>query len=407
MNARNSFPVLLIGCLLVGSICLTTTNAVAGSKPGKPACGIRRVEMEKIWRAGGDDSEVIFGMVVQIIEGLDGHILVLDFLQSKIFKFGLNGELVREWDVSGEGPGMVNNPINLFSADNGNLGLVQLFPGKIELLTSSFEYLRTVHPKISDSSASAVSYFFDVIPYGQDFLIVGENTVLDKELLLRESFVGIYDPNGNKQISILEQKRVQDWAQFEFNEDEIHQVKYRQVATRNDGIIFVPTSRTGYQITGFNPNGNADIHITRDYPSHKRTAREKEFYAADFAKQATGSVNPKIKVSSVDPDIEMMRVSDNGELWVTNSCSHLSDETCVFSIVDVFDRNGLFIRQDYILIEGEHPSGRLFWLSDEKCVLVTGLKDALDEFIMMSRQVPIFPREMYDLPMEIVFLKVK
>ncbi len=115
----------------------TTTDGVTlVLNPETGALGEYRQEMRELWRRGGeDDEEVFFGTIAECLNDSDGNIYLLDGQLSEIHVFDPDGELLRTIGRQGEGPGEFQNGADMFWAPNGQIGVVQAWPGKIVMIT--------------------------------------------------------------------------------------------------------------------------------------------------------------------------------------------------------------------------------------------------------------------------------
>jgi len=392
--------------MTVGSIAWAE-NVATVVNGANPAHEERVLKLHESWRIGADDTDIVFGLVAQVADRGDGGLLALDFLQERMFAFGPHGEDLGSYDLGGEGPGQVRSPVDMVNFGAGRLGVVQLFPGRVETISVDGIYISSMRPRDPELGGLVVTYFYDLLLQAEpNILVVGERVVESEAMRTRHNFVSIYDRTGREVQCIYSIKRENDWNDFRFDEQATHSLTYGQVAASADGIIFVPTARNGYEITCFDNQGAATLVIRRDFVPVPRTRAEVEYLAASYAAEATGSLRRDIRVAKHDPDIESMRVSDEGELWVVTSRTYKDTDPTIFARIDVFSRDGVFVRQNVVELAGEHRSGRLFWLSDQRCVLVTGLKDAVDDFQRQSKRVATSPRSMYDKPMELVVYEV-
>ena len=92
------------------------------------------VTLKELWRVGGDDEEILFGVISQLLHDDDGNVYALDSQLSEIRVFSASGQLLRSIGREGEGPGEFRNGSDIYMGPGGILGVVQVFPGKIVLL---------------------------------------------------------------------------------------------------------------------------------------------------------------------------------------------------------------------------------------------------------------------------------
>jgi len=63
------------------------------------------VELEEVWRHGGEDDEEFFGMISQCVVGDDGTIYLLDTRMSEVPVYSPDGERLTTLSREGDGPG--------------------------------------------------------------------------------------------------------------------------------------------------------------------------------------------------------------------------------------------------------------------------------------------------------------
>ena len=94
---------LLLLMLLVAALALPAVAEPARVENGPtPRDGIDQLELEEIWRHGGeDDEDVLFGLVSSVITDADGLLYVLDSQLAQVNVFSPDGELVEIIELPG------------------------------------------------------------------------------------------------------------------------------------------------------------------------------------------------------------------------------------------------------------------------------------------------------------------
>ena len=77
----------------------------------KPSEGNETVELEEVWRHGGEDDEEFFGMISQCVVGDDGTIYLLDTRMSEVPVYSPDGERLDTLSREGDGPGRDADPL--------------------------------------------------------------------------------------------------------------------------------------------------------------------------------------------------------------------------------------------------------------------------------------------------------
>jgi hypothetical protein len=105
------------------------------TNPATPSEGKATVTPQELWRAGGDDEEIIFGVVTDVAVDAQGNLYALDSQLSQVSVFDREGGFVRTIGREGEGPGEFRRASELFVTADGKIAVGQMMPGKIVLLT--------------------------------------------------------------------------------------------------------------------------------------------------------------------------------------------------------------------------------------------------------------------------------
>ncbi len=109
-------------------------TAEAGNQianPAQPVNGIETRELTELWRAGGENDELFFGNVVQVIGDGAGRVFVLDVQMEQTHMFSPAGDLIATLGGHGEGPGEVNNINSIWRLGDDQLAQAQVMPGKV------------------------------------------------------------------------------------------------------------------------------------------------------------------------------------------------------------------------------------------------------------------------------------
>ncbi len=101
-----------------------------------PAEGIHSpatIELEELWRLGGDSEEdgEFFGVLIDATVGPNGDVYLLDQQLAEVSVFDAGGEYLRTIGHEGEGPGEFRRPVGIFFFPEGDLGVVQSRPARI------------------------------------------------------------------------------------------------------------------------------------------------------------------------------------------------------------------------------------------------------------------------------------
>jgi len=120
---KSIFSIIAVALFLQPYLASAEPTRVFSSEPKLPA---RVVELEDAWSVGGEDGDLIFGMMVDSLEDADHNVYMLDSQLGHVEVFSPDGEHLRTISGSGQGPGEVNNPQCLVLFPDRAIGILEL-----------------------------------------------------------------------------------------------------------------------------------------------------------------------------------------------------------------------------------------------------------------------------------------
>ncbi len=92
--------------------------------------------LKEQWRLDNEEDEELplMGVINKSLVTEDNHVLLLDSQMAHVLEISPDGEFLGTLSRMGQGPGELEQPKTIFLTDDGKLGLVQVFPGKIVLV---------------------------------------------------------------------------------------------------------------------------------------------------------------------------------------------------------------------------------------------------------------------------------
>ena len=124
--------------LLIASVALPATADQADNldvpvihNPAAPPGGVEVVQLEEMWRAGGEDGDEIFGKIFRADADEQGNVYLVDTQLSEVPVFSPDGERIKTLSREGEGPGETREPVDMLLLPDGSVGILQRFPGKV------------------------------------------------------------------------------------------------------------------------------------------------------------------------------------------------------------------------------------------------------------------------------------
>jgi len=342
-----------------------------------PPNGVETLELEELWRVGGEDGEAIFGVVIQVLADADGNIYLLDLQLSEVQVYDPDGEYLRTLSRQGEGPGEVNNPVDMVMLPNDVLGLAQPFPGKIIKIDLEGNPAGDFTPG-ADPTQGGFIFLIDIKVNGDGFFAGGTKILIDQEAGSRTNlnFVASYLADGTEVQVYAEHGVVFNFDDVQIHEKDNYFPHLRRWTAGPDGRVYLAIHRNQYAIDVYNADGTLDRVIEREYTSWQRN--EKETARINAQMDATISQIPvpvESSVETTEPDITGVRIDENGSLWVLSSQGQHQQPDGIMMTYDVFDTAGHFQKQVAVACPGDGIEDGLLFIGD-RVVLVTGLTEA-------------------------------
>ena len=326
----------------------------------------------EMWRAGGEDDDVFFGVIMAAHLAPNGDLWLLDMQLSTLYQYSIDGELMESLMVEGDGPGEVREPTKMFFTPEGKIALVKNFPGKVVMIetdgtpVSSFSF--------GDATEGGFSGIGDVTPCGNLVLANGNLSSFDGSSSTRNEYLSLFDYQGVEQTNFCSKISENDLGgKMSFNEAESF-FEGQTNACSKDGTVYYAPKRNEYLVEGFNSAGEKVSEIKREYKQRKRTAEEIEKHKDGYSATANGV---KLEVDVVvEPYVQAIRqiiVRDDNSLWIANSHSFNDLPDGIYGIFDHFSEDGTFIDTVEIHLDADREKDHIFFPSDNLCVVI---KDA-------------------------------
>jgi hypothetical protein len=372
----------LVLVILIAATCVVqareaeATDVPVVRSGAEPADGLQVVRLEEMWRAGGEDDDIIFGHIFRAEGDAEGNIYLLDTQLSEVPVFSPDGEHVKTLSREGEGPGETSGPVDLTLMPDGNLGILQRFPGKIVKIDLEGTPLGNI--TIGDASEGGFNSLYTGRCKGDNLMLVGQYATMGDNRQTRIWFAATYDAEGAEQARLWERTCVIDFTNPVIRELEILDPAMFASTPGPDGRVYIAPDYEAYAIQVYDADGALDHVIERDFETRKRSDLETGRVQAVF--DAWASQNPAgmaTHVESMAGTITNLYVDDANRLWVENSRSGETGPDEAFLTFDVFDADGRFEKQVALVCEGNPRDDNLFWARDDMVVLVKGAIPAM------------------------------
>lgn len=345
-----------------------------------PAGGVRTVDLQEQWRIGGDDEDVLLGIITRVLVDGANNVYLLDQQLSEVQVFTPGGDHLKTIGRQGDGPGEVNNPGDVVFMPDGSLGLVQIFPGKIVKLTMDGNPAGEFAPDTGGATAGGFLALINCRSAGGNLVLSGVQIRPNDAGTgqFRDYFVRSYAEDGRQQAHYLGKQA--EWVfgpGFKFREIDNDFIWWR-MDVGPDGRLVVNEPRYDYALSVYAPDGTLERVIEREYTSWERNETVYKRYEAIMAGQSANFPFPvETEVEKREQDVGELRVARDGRIWVLPSRQMYEPEPGSFATYDVFTPDGTFAEQVKVVGPGNPAADRLVFADDGLAFMVTGFWDAV------------------------------
>jgi len=376
--------------LTLATACLITMPGLAAAdaavprvdNPSTPRDGTVDLHLEEAWRAGGPDDDVIFGMVTQVRQDAEGNVYVMDAQLSEVHVYTPAGVHLRTLFGEGDGPGEVRGPRDIVLLDDGRVGAVQETPGKLVFVDRAGNPAGQL--EVGGAGRGGFCQTFSAFAAGQTLLVAGflQSPGPEAGHVVQTSFLSRCDRQGLQTVDHALAVNDFAFADLVFDESRHFAPFWWNAAVGPDGRVYVAPDLDRYEVRVQEPDGTLARVITRDYRPWPRTAAEKdEFVAMVQAVYHGAPIDVRVAPRDDEPVILPMqrglRLHPDGTLWVLTSRGVREPLNGAMATFDVFDPDGVFVRQVNIHGPWDGRTDGLFMFADDLAVVVTGFTDAM------------------------------
>lgn len=368
-----------IYCLLLSTAGLlfwpivTTAATHTRANPAYPPNGQTTLDLQELWRAGGEDGDVLLGSIRQICSGPNDLVYVLDDQLFDVKGFDNEGTHVATVSRQGEGPGEIQQPTDLTILDNGTLGLTDGFPGKLLRITPDDVPIDELHP-VGDPTEGGFGSISRCTYRDGFFMMECGNMVIDTNTgaMTRATYLRLTDADGANARDLAVKNSAMNFSEPKFIEKDEFFVDDGW-ALGPDGTGYAALDRDSYTISVFDNTGELVRLITRAYEPRRRSDEEMKLPGSDMAIIVDGEmVEIEKEIEKTDPCIHRLHVDESGRLWVLSQHGRLENPEGVLETWDVFDAKGHFDHQVVIKPPEAIEQGRSYFLNNGQLVLVKG-----------------------------------
>jgi hypothetical protein len=360
---------------------VTVEGVVHVKNPTAPPQGVETMQLEELWRAGGEgEDQTVFGVILQALSDDQGNLYLLDLQLSQVFVYSPEGKLLRTLTREGEGPGEIRNPTDMFFTADGSLGLVQTFPGKVVKVKLDNTPAGSIEPKRGEGGPSGIPVLIDGEFRGGNLVFSGLDVIVGNPQTqqTRKSFLASYGEDGVEKTRYWEKSQFMDLANLRLDEGDQYNVFPRRWDIATNGDVYVAADRNQYSVSVFAADGTLKRVIEREFTNRKRTEEELALYRRLVdAQMAVMPGQHDVTIGERPEAIQSLEIAPDGSIWVVSSFGNHEQPAGIMSTYDVFDAQGNYVKQVAIACPGDGKKDGLLRIGRDRMLLITGLVPAV------------------------------
>lgn len=337
---------------------------------------VTSLELNELWRRGGDDDEIFFGNLDRIVTDPSGNAYALDTQLSEVRVFSPDGELLRTIGREGEGPGEFRGAGDLYYGIGDKVGVLQIFPGRIVQMDPEGNPLDNY--LLPERPGGGFQVVLRAHADPDRLIVTGTRQDNSGDQQMQNQYLESYTADGELLATFHEESHPFRFGGMDYKESIFVGFQRRWTATP-DGRVMAPLDYDAYKIHIWKADGSLERVVERaDYPPLARTNAQMETTQKLF--DAVVSFNPRstFEVSKTFPAISQIFARPDGELWVLSSRGIYERPENTAALLDVFDREGVFTRQIALLGDINLEEDEMYILGDRVFVITDALGSAMN-----------------------------
>jgi len=361
---------------------LLLAAAVAPAQPphtangAKPAGGVQTFTLEPVWTVG-DDDDVFFGTVNQVLVDAEGDVYLLDQQLSEVKVLAPDGSLKATLSREGNGPGETQRPNDMFFDADGNLVLLQVFPGRLVRIDRRGNPVGEFPFAAGDPTQGGFSVLVQAESGGPTVALAGISQTFAAGKLDQTYFLAGYAPDGTETARYTEKHAQQDFAAMKLDELNVD-FPWTRFDVGADGRVVVAPSREDYRLEIYAPDGTLERTFSRVSEPWPRTERDTRRITMMMEAQGRNyPVKPEISVEPTEPTVNRLQIMDDGTIWVVSSRGVRTLPEGVLAGYDVFGPEGEFLRQVHLRAPGDPVEDLVVLVDAGTAVVVRGFWETL------------------------------
>ena len=367
-----------------------------------PSQGLVTLDLKELWRAGGEDGEVIFGRISDVVRHSNGEFFVLDNQLCQVEVFSPEGEHLRTLSRQGDGPGEVRQPTGLVLLPGNLLGIGAGFPAKMVTMELDGTPVATRYP-IGEPSDGNIGVMISLGTGGGLLAATGGRLVFEgPENSYVERFLAVAEADGEGYTQILKRNTPIDPTGRLWDEAADYYFDGRWDLDP-DGLFYVPMKREAYEVSVFDRTGELQFAFGRKFDPRKRTDEDKD-QASPIINAAGGRNADEWDICKHDEAITRVMLNpDDGTIWVLTPNGANDQPEGVLETWDIFSPEGEYLKQAAVPNLSDIQDGACFLVGKNLMVVIRGTGSSFND----DRELDEEEAEEEVEPLEIICYEVR
>ncbi len=378
MSAKIFVTVLILGMIAAAPAIAGELFEVDGQtvvRNEEPALPMIELELEELWRRGGEDDDVMIGLPVEALADEEGRVYLADQQLCQVHVFDAAGEMIKTLSREGDGPGEVRGPVDLVRLPDGSFGLSEFFPGKITKITFDDLPAGEIMVDVSGGQTGGFTMQTMAASAGNHLVVAGSRSLPQEKFTERTHFLAAIDQDGNQTVRYMEQvSRIQRPHSVVHENDFLPSFPLAS-ALGPDGRVYTPRDRENYAINVFLADGTLDRVIEQpEFKTWTRNKLDTKRILTLFESWAGANPDtwPRFDLQKTERAINTLHIDGQGRLWVQHSRSNRDLPEGNFLSLDLYDAEGHWQREVRLVCEGSSVSDGIRFLGDGRILLIKG-----------------------------------